>query len=276
MRANRAPIMSASQPAPASFRANRLRQAWQAGRATLNGWLAIPEASSAEAMAHAGWDSLTIDMQHGLIGYQRALSLLIAISTTDTVPLVRVPWLEDGLIMKMLDAGAYGIICPMINSREEAQRFASACRYPLRGHRSSGPIRAALFGGPDYFDRANDTVLAIAMIETREAMDHLEEILQVEELDAVYVGPSDLSLSHGGRPGFDQEDPPVVQAIERIIRTAKASGKRVGVHNATVAYAMRMIALGADFVTVGSDMRLMMAGAQKVVADFRAASGPQA
>lgn len=251
------------------FRENLLLASWRAGKATLNGWLAIPEPCTAEAMAHCGWDSLTIDLQHGLIDYQRALGMLIGISTTPTVPLVRVPWLDEGIVMKMLDAGAYGIICPMINTRADAERLARACRYPPRGIRSFGPIRASLYAGDDYERRANETVLAIAMIETRDALENLEAIVGVSELSALYIGPADLSLALGMEPRFDQEEPVVLRAIERIITTARRAGKRVGVHNGTVAYAERMIALGADFVTVSSDLRLLSASAQQVVSAFR-------
>jgi len=97
------------------MRENTIRTLWKAGRPVVNGWLAIPNVFSAETMAHAGWDSLTVDMQHGVVDYQAALGMLTAISTTPAIPLVRVPWLDSGIIMKMLDAGAYGVICPMIN-----------------------------------------------------------------------------------------------------------------------------------------------------------------
>lgn len=254
------------------FRPNRLVEKWAKGEATLNGWLSLPNPSVAETMAHAGWDSLTLDMQHGLIDYSDAVPMLIAISTTPVVPLIRVPWLEEGIIMKALDAGAYGVICPMVNTKEEAQRFARACKYPPQGVRSLGPIRAKLYAGTDYRLHADDATLAIAMIETARAIDNLEGILGVEEIQAVYVGPADLSLALGVEPGFDQEDPTVVSAIEHIVGTAKRMGKRVGVHNMSVSYARRMIALGTDLVTVGSDMRLMAAGARKVVEDFRKGS----
>jgi len=251
------------------FRENRLRNTWEEGKATINGWLAIPSPCSAEAMAHAGWDSLTLDMQHGLIDYSDVIPMLMAISTTPVVPLIRVPWLEEGAIMKALDAGAYGIICPMINTKADAECFARACRYPPRGMRSFGPIRANLYAGEGYGSRANDTILSIAMIETRNAIDNLESILGVDEIDAVYIGPADLSLALGVKPGFDQEEPVVFSTIEHILQTAKRMGKRVGIHNGTVSYAERMVAMGADFVTVGSDMRLMVAGARNVVEHFR-------
>jgi 4-hydroxy-2-oxoheptanedioate aldolase len=249
---------------------NALIEAWNTGRPTLNGWLAIPNISSAEAMAHQGWDSLTIDMQHGLADHQAALAMLTAISTSSVVPMARVPWLEEGIIMRMLDAGCYGIICPMINTRDECVRFVRACNYAPIGSRSFGPIRVGLYAGPNYHKTANDEVLSIAMIETRQALDNLDAIVGVDELKAVYIGPADLSLALGHRPKFDQEEPEVLAAIVHVIRTAKTKGKRVGIHNGTVAYARRMMALGVDFVTVGSDLRLMTSGAKAIVDDFRA------
>ena len=248
---------------------NALIEAWQAGRSTVNGWLAIPSLSATEEMAHQGWDSLTIDLQHGLADYQVALGMLAAMASTPVVPMARVPWLDEGIIMRMLDAGCYGIICPMINSKDEAHRLIRACNYAPVGKRSFGPIRVRLKAGLDYYKTANDEVLSIAMIESQQALDNLDDILSVEELKAVYIGPADLSLALGCTPKFDQEEPKVVQAIEHIVKTAKARGKRVGIHNGTVAYARRMTGLGADFVTVGSDLRFVAAGAKAVVDEFR-------
>lgn len=247
---------------------NPLLEEWSAGRATLNGWLASPCMSTAEVMAHAGWDSLTIDMQHGLADYQTAVEMLTAIATTDVVPLARVPWMDEGIVMRMLDAGCLGVICPMVNSQDEAARLATACRYPPNGRRSYGPIRAALLSGSDYWRHANREVLSIAMIETREALDALDSILDVEELSGVYIGPADLSLALGCEPTFDQEAPIVEDAIEHIITTTKARGKYVGVHNLTPAYARRRAEIGADFVSVSSDLRLMSAAAKAAVAEF--------
>jgi hypothetical protein len=107
------------------MRTNNLRTIWQAGGAAVNGWLAVPNSFSAEVMAHQGWDTLTIDLQHGVVDYQAMVTMLQAISTTPTVPVVRVPWLEPGILMKALDAGAYGVICPMVNTREEAQKLVA-------------------------------------------------------------------------------------------------------------------------------------------------------
>ena len=252
------------------MRANPLRSIWQAGGAAVNGWLAIPSGFSAEVMAHQGWDTLTIDMQHGVIDYAAMVTMLQAISTTSTVPVVRVPWLEPGIIMKSLDAGAYGVICPMVNTREDAQKLVAYTHYAPRGTRSFGPVRALLYGGPDYAQHANDTIVAFAMIETAQALDNLDAILSVEGLDASYIGPSDLSLALGCRPVFDDPDPKAVQAIEHILERAQAHGVVAGIHNGLPEVALARVAKGFRFVTVGSDARLLAAGSQQILQAMRA------
>ena len=254
------------------MRENRLRSIWTSGATAVNGWLAIPDSFSAETMAHQGWDSLTVDMQHGVVDYQAMVTMLQAISTTDTVPMVRVPWLEPGMLMKALDAGAYGVICPMINTREDAQKLVAWTHYAPRGVRSFGPVRALLYGGADYPQHANDTIVTFAMIETAQALDNLDAILSVEGLDAVYVGPSDLSLSLGCTPTLDDVDPKAAQAIDHILERAKAHGVVAGIHNAGTDAALRRQAKGFQFVTVSSDARLIAAGAQQVMATMRAAT----
>jgi 4-hydroxy-2-oxoheptanedioate aldolase len=256
------------------MRENRLRSLWKSGGAAINGWLAIPHSFSAETMAHQGWDSLTIDLQHGMIDYQAMVPMLQAISTTDTVPVVRVPWLEPGILMKTLDAGAYGVICPMINTREDAQKLVAWTHYAPRGTRSFGPIRSLLYSGADYPQHANDTIVTFAMIETAQALDNLDAILSVEGLDAIYIGPSDLSLALGCRPVFDDVDPKAQEAIDHILERAKAHGLVAGIHNGTPEGAMARIAKGFQFTTVSSDARLMAAGAQQIVSKMRATPAP--
>ena len=251
------------------MRENRLRRLWREGGAAVNGWLAIPSSVSAEAMAHQGWDSLTIDMQHGLVDYTNAVPMLQGISTTETVPLVRVPWLEPGIIMKSLDAGAYGIICPMVNTREDAERFVGACRYAPQGYRSFGPTRALLYAGADYQVHANETVLAFAMIETAQALENLEAIVSTPGLDGVYIGPADLALSLGHAPKFDHTEPELLEPIERIMTAAKARGLVPGIHCGSAAYARRMIDLGFQLVTLLSDQRLLTAAAKAIVEETR-------
>jgi 4-hydroxy-2-oxoheptanedioate aldolase len=258
------------------MRENLLRSIWKSGGAAVNGWLAIPSSFSAETMAHQGWDTLTIDLQHGVVDYQAMLPMLQAISTTDTVPVVRVPWLEPGILMKCLDAGAYGVICPMINTREDAERLVQYTHYAPRGVRSFGPIRGLLYGGSDYPERANDTIVTFAMIETATALGNLDALLSVEGLDAVYIGPSDLSLALGCRPTFDDVETKVAEAIDHVLERARAHGVVAGIHNGSTEAALARIAKGFQFVTVGSDARLMAAGAQQVVARMRAGAPPKA
>lgn len=252
------------------MRENRLRAIWANGGAAVNGWLAIANSFSAETMAHQGWDTLTIDLQHGVIDYQAMVTMLQAISTTPTVPVVRVPWLEPGILMKTLDAGAYGVICPMVSTREEAQRLVAYTHYAPRGTRSFGPVRAALYGGPDYFQHADGAIVRFAMIETAQALDNLDAILSVEGLDAVYIGPSDLSLSLGCRPAFDELDPKAAQAVDHILARARAHGVVAGIHNGMPEAARARIAKGFQFVTISSDARLLAAGSQQILAQMRA------
>lgn len=251
------------------MRKNKLREIWASGGAAVNGWLAIPSAFSAETMAHQGWDALTVDIQHGVVDYQKAVEMFIAISTTETAPVVRVPWLEPGILMKVLDAGAYAVICPMINSREDAEKLVAWTHYPPQGTRSFGPIRGLLYGGADYPEHANDTIVTFAMIETRAGLENLDEILSVPGLDGVYVGPSDLSLALGCRPTFDNVDPPVAEAITMIAAKAREAGKIAGCHNGTAEYALKRIGLGFQFVTIASDARLMASASQAVLATMR-------
>jgi 4-hydroxy-2-oxoheptanedioate aldolase len=258
------------------MRENRLRSLWKSGGAAVNGWLAIPNGFASEVMAHQGWDTLTIDVQHGVVDYQAMVQMLQAISTTDTVPVVRAPWLEPGILMKILDAGAYGVICPMVNTREDAQKLVAWTSYAPRGVRSFGPVRALYYGGADYPAQANDTIVRFAMIETAQALDNLDDILSVEGLDAIYIGPSDLSLSLGCRPVFDDVDPKAAQAIDHILERAKAHGVVAGIHNGRADVALARIAKGFQFVTVSSDARLLASGSQQILSEMRSQLKPAA
>ncbi len=255
------------------MRENRVMRIWQEGGAVLNGWLHIPSPFAAEVMAHAGYDSLTIDLQHGAADFGDALGMMQAISTTEAVPFVRVPWNDPGLIMRLMDAGAYGVICPMINTREEAERFVGACRYPPEGYRSFGPFRASLYAGADYAAGANEAVVTMAMIETAEALENLEEIMDVPGLDAVFVGPADLGQSLGEGPGIDRTEPAVVGAVERILAAAKKHGLAAGIFTGSTEYALQMVERGFRFVTVLSDARLLASAAAQIVGAMKGDGG---
>src|SRR5438093_6795145 len=255
-------------------RANRVREIWAQGKAVVNSWCGIPSSFSAEVMASMGWDSLVIDMQHGMIDYSVMVTMLQGISTTGTVPLVRVPWNDPAHIQKALDAGAYGIICPMINNRDEAEKFVDSMRYAPLGHRSSGPIRASLYGGADYHAKANDIVVALGMIETQEALDNLDAILSTPGLDAIYVGPSDLSISLGYNPGGDKPDEWMMTALKKVLDGCKRHKVQPGIHCGAGAYAKQMIEMGFTFVTVGGDNRFMTMGGQAAIAEMKNAPKP--
>jgi 4-hydroxy-2-oxoheptanedioate aldolase len=254
-------------------RENTLKTKWARGEATVNGWLSIPSSFSAEVMAHQGFDSLTVDMQHGVVDYQVAVTMLQAISTTGVIPLARVPWNDPGRLMKILDAGVYGVICPMISNRAQAEALVAACKYPPRGFRSYGPVRASIYAGSDYGDRANDDTMAIPMIETAEALQNLDEILSVPGVDAIYVGPADLSLALGCKPRLDQTDAPVVEALKKIAAACKRHDVVAGIHNNTSAYALKMIAEGYQFVTLASDSRFLAAKAAEEAAAVKKSGG---
>ena len=252
------------------MRKNKLKQIFKEGKAVINGWIEIPNSFSAESMAHQGWDSLTLDMQHGAIDNSDALKIFQAISTTEVVPLARLNWNDPSQIMKMLDFGAYGVICPMVSNKDQAERFVQACLYPPKGNRSFGPTRGFMYGGDDYSEHANDEILKIAMIETKQALQELDKIMSTPGLDGVYIGPADLSLAIGEKPGFDKsETSPTYEQITNILKHAKEYDLVAGIHNATPEYAIKMIDIGFQIVTVGSDKIFMNYGAKSVVSKLK-------
>ncbi|WP_420391267.1 HpcH/HpaI aldolase family protein [Acuticoccus sp.] len=251
---------------------NKLKERWAEGHATINGWLSIASTFSAEIMAAQGYDSLTVDLQHGGLDYGDALPMFQAMRASGVVPLARVPWNEPGIIMKMLDAGAYGIICPMVNTRAEAEALVSAMRYPPKGTRSFGPTRVSFAAGADYASGANDELLAFAMIETGEAFENVEEIAATPGLDALYIGPADLTLGvTNGRlpPGFDRQEEEMVEAIKRILAAAKSAGIRAVLHCGSAQYAANAVGWGFDMVTVSNDTRLLATSAAASVSEWR-------
>jgi 4-hydroxy-2-oxoheptanedioate aldolase len=242
------------------MRANRLRELWAAGKPALNCWITLPGTLAAEMLAHQGWDSLTVDLQHGASDFASMCAMFAAISTTETVPLMRVAWNEPGDVMRALDAGAYGVICPNIETVEECERFVGACRYAPEGYRSFGPKRGLLYGGKDYVYHANQTLLTIIQIETLKGLKNMDQIARVRGLDMLYVGPSDLGLALGREAKQNQTDPIVMEAIDKILATAKHFGRFAGMHCSSAEYAMQMIEKGFDFVTVISDEILLSRG----------------
>ncbi|WAP66794.1 HpcH/HpaI aldolase family protein [Jiella pelagia] len=250
---------------------NRLKEIWSDGRPALNGWLSIGNAFTAEIMAAQGYDSVTIDIQHGALDYSSVLPMFQAMKGSGVVPMARVPWCEPGIVMKALDAGAMGIICPMINSAAEAAEFVSYVRYPPHGQRSYGPTRAAIaYGG--YGTAANDEILALAMIETQAGMDNLEDIAATPGVDGIYIGPADLTLgTQNGRlaPGFDREESEMIELIQRILSVCSQNGIKACLHCGTPDYAARAIGWGFNLTTVSGDSRLLAGAAAASVKRWR-------
>ena len=217
------------------MRMNAVKKLWREGKPAIGGWLSIPHCFSAEVMAHTGLDWLCIDMQHGCIDYSDVVPMLTAISTTAVTPFVRVPWNEPAMIMKVLDAGAYGVIVPMVSNRAEAERAVAACRYPPTGMRSNGPNRALLYGGADYQKHADREMACVVMIETPEGIEKMDEIISTPGLDAAYIGPSDLALALGLPPLMDNDDPKHVATVNRMLECCKRHKVVAGMHTAQLA-----------------------------------------
>lgn len=252
------------------MRKNKIKEMMKDGKPVINGWLSIPSTVSTEAMAHQGWDSLTIDVQHGLVDYTNVLPMLQTISSTNVTPLTRVNWNEPGQIMKLLDAGSYGVICPMVSNKEQAENFVQACMYPPNGYRSFGPIRGLIYGGSDYAKHADNEMLKFAMIETKEALDKLDEIMSTPGVDGIYIGPADLSLAIGEKPSFDNpEGSPQYKKILEILNHAKKNKIAAGIHNASAEYAKKMIDLGFNLVTIGSDQKALTSGAKSEISKIK-------
>jgi 4-hydroxy-2-oxoheptanedioate aldolase len=254
--------------------ANRLKQAWASGKAVVNGWLAIPSGFSAEVMAQCGFDTVTVDLQHGVQDYLSMVQCFQAMQGHPITPMVRVPWNEPGIIGKVLDGGAMGVICPMVNNRAEAEAFVSYCKYPPAGTRSNGPIRAAMYGeASNYQVTANDETLCIPMIETKQGVENLESILDVPGIAGVYIGPSDLGFSYGMVPRLDRDEPEILRIYDRILAETSKRGIRAGIHCGTAGYAARAIGMGFRLVTIANDSSLMAIAAKAAVAQVRKEAG---
>ena len=254
--------------------ANRLRQLWGSGKAALNGWLAIPSGFSAEVIARCGFDCVTVDLQHGVQDYRSMVQCFQAMQAHPVTPLVRVPWNEPGIVGKVLDAGAMGVICPMVNTRREAEALVRSAKYPPRGARSNGPIRAGMYGEAGaYQATANDETLVLPMVETREAVENMEDILDVPGIAGIYVGPTDLAFSYGKTPKFDHEDPFFLDIYARLIAACSRRGLYAGIHTGSAAYAARAIGMGFRLTTILSDSSLMAMAARAAVAQVRSEAG---
>lgn len=246
-----------------------LKDHFTSGGTAVNGWCAIPSPITAEILGRAGFDMVTVDLQHGLIDYQMALTMCQVLQGLPAPVLCRVPWNEPGIIMKCLDAGFTGLICPMINTKEDARRLVEAARYAPLGGRSFGPTRANMVHGAAYARNANKKVLVLAMIETREALSNLDAILGVDGIDGVYVGPSDLGLSLGYEPTLEPTEPAVIEAIAEIASRTRAAGLIAGVHTGSPMMIKSMFERGFHFASLLTDVRLFTNALAKSLAEVR-------
>ncbi|MBI3636073.1 MAG: 2,4-dihydroxyhept-2-ene-1,7-dioic acid aldolase [Candidatus Rokubacteria bacterium] len=254
------------------MRPSKVKQMWRDGRWVTMGWLSVSHGFTAEVMARQGFDALCIDMQHGLTDMADLWKMLQAVSQTDTTPIVRVPWNDPATIMKALDFGAYGILVPLINTAEDAAKAVAACRYPPVGMRSSGPVRAVHYGGPDYQAKANDELVVMVMIETKEGLANLDAIAATPGLDAIYIGPADLSYALGLPPGPDKQDPVHLATCDRIRDAAHKHGIKACMHCASAAFAAGAVKRGFDLVMLTSDLASMIAGVRRQLDDLKTAT----
>jgi len=240
---------------------NRVKELWREGKAAVGTWLVLGSPIVAEIIANMGFDWVVVDTEHGSIDIGTTQSIIQAINTTDTVPMVRVPWNDPMSIKRALDAGAYGLVIPMVNSREEAIRAVKATRYPPLGIRSYGGPRARLYGGVDYFEHANEEIALIVQIEHIEAVNCIDEILSVESVDAFFIGPSDLAISMGLKPGMDQTDPRHVEAVSKVLASGKKHHVPGGIHVGSPEAVNERIAQGCQFIGLASDERFLRGAA---------------
>jgi 4-hydroxy-2-oxoheptanedioate aldolase len=229
-------------------------------------WIDLGWGVSVEALARLPFDSFTLDLQHSLIDRSTAVHMLQALSLGDGVPLVRVTQNDPAEIGFVLDAGAYGVICPQIESAEDCRRFVDACRYAPQGRRSWGPTRGLMYGGADYFASYKEQIITVALIETVKGVGNMREIAATPGLDMLYVGPNDLTIDYGGQPTYIASDPRVLEAMDLSIRLAREHSKVSGTYAGSVEVARAAIAKGYDLVSVGYASKLMVKAAADVLA----------
>lgn len=251
---------------------NQMMEKLAEGNTALGAWLMMREPLVALAAANLDYDYLCIDMQHGVHDYSDVIGLLQASARSSATPIARTPANEPGIVGRLLDAGALGIIFPMINTAEQARSAVASCRFAPEGSRSMGPVGAMTLHGSDYFRKSNDVVSVIPMIETAEAVTNLDEILAVAGVDTIYVGPSDLALSLGLGPGLDNEDPAFVEAIDAIIAGCDKHGVVAGMH-CSPELAEKRFQQGFRMLSVGHDFGPMMSALSKDLKSSRSATG---
>lgn len=246
---------------------------WRAKQKSIGVWLNQADLHHAETLAHLGFDWMCIDLQHGLIDFAHLVQLMPAIAHAPATPLVRVAANQPDQIGKALDAGAHGVIVPMVNTVDDAQRAAAACRYPPHGLRSCGPIRAAMHEGFGYLQTANDQVACVVMIETQEGLDNVDAIAAVAGIDALFVGPMDLCYGLGVTPG-NFADPRFQQALEAVLAACAKHKRAPGMFGYNAKMAAQSLEAGFDFVSAGTDGNFLRSGANQALSLVRGGTAP--
>lgn len=240
---------------------NPVKTALCSGKPALGSWLSLCSPVAAELMAPLGWDWLVVDVQHSPVGFETMVNCFRAIQLGGAVPMARVPWADTIWIQRTLDAGALGIVVPMVNSAAEAERVVANAKYGPRGIRSSGGSRVSQYIDGDYRRFADESIAVIVMIETIGAAERAEEILAVEGVDGCFIGPNDLALSMGLDPAKAETE--MEDVIQQVLRAAKSVGKAAGKHCYDPEEINQRIEQGFQFLALASDSRFMVAEAQR-------------
>ncbi len=243
------------------MRRNLLRERWARGEAASCLWIDIGWPVSVEGLVKLPYDAFVLDLQHSLIDRATAVQVLQVLSLGAGAPLVRVTQNDPAEIGFVLDAGAYGVICPQIETVEDCERFVVACRYAPRGTRSWGPTRGLLYGGPDYFQEYERQIIKIALIETVKGVENMRAIAATPGPDMLYVGPNDLTIDYGGEPTYIASDPRVIKAMDDSIAIAKENSIVAGTYAGSVEVAKAAVAKGFALVSVGYAAKLMIKAA---------------
>jgi 4-hydroxy-2-oxoheptanedioate aldolase len=254
----------------------RLRAKWNAGEAAFGMWAGIPTAFTAELGSAVGYDYVCADLQHGLVDEATMISMFQAMQAAGAAPLARLASNSPHLIMRALDVGAVGVILPLIDNADEAARAVEACRYPPHGRRSYGPVRAQMVIGSGSTEDLGGEVLCVAMIETHQGLDNLDEIATTPGLDGLYIGPSDLAIALDLAPqplvgDGGEERPALAEAIERIRQACSANGLIAGIQCASGRAARYYAEAGFQLITVGIDTNMFRAAISSELTAARAA-----
>ncbi len=256
------------------MRENDVARRLRAGETVLGAWLSFSDALVAEAMASVGWDWLLIDMEHGPVALAEAAAMATAIRTRPTAPFVRPAWNESSHVQRALDLGCSGIIVPVINTADDARKLVGDARFPPLGERSRGGIRTPLAFETDamtYAERSNENVVVLVQIETELAVRNVEEIVAIDGIDGVFVGPNDLAASLGARwPDVWERDEAYMALVRRVADATNAAGKTAGFLARDPAMAARVAAMGYRFIGVSSDANFLMGAAKRALDEARA------